>query len=45
MKPYDGCNYVRAAELKASTPTLFDLMEAEDVEAQELPETLSETRK
>jgi hypothetical protein len=27
---YDGCNYVAAAELKASTPTLFDLLEAEE---------------
>lgn len=27
---YDGCNYVKAAELKASTPTLFDLLEAEE---------------
>lgn len=26
---YDGCNYVRAAELKANTPTLFDLTKEE----------------
>ena len=30
MNRYDGCNYVKAAELKASTPTLFDLMEVEE---------------
>ena len=29
---YDGCNYVKAAELQASTPTLFDLMEAQNEE-------------
>jgi hypothetical protein len=33
---YDGCNYVRAAELKASTPTLFDLMEAEEAPVEEV---------
>jgi hypothetical protein len=28
--------YVRAAELKASTPTLFDLMEAEEAPVEEV---------
>jgi hypothetical protein len=32
----NGCNYVRAAELKASTPTLFDLMEAEEAPVEEV---------
>jgi hypothetical protein len=35
---YDGCNYVKAAELKASTPTLFDLMEAEEDPIEEVRE-------
>jgi hypothetical protein len=38
----NGCNYVRAAELKASTPTLFDLMEAEDDAPTEDSETQPE---
>ena len=39
----NGCTYVRAAELKASTPTLFDLMEAEnDAPTEEETETFTE---
>lgn len=33
---YDGCLYVRAAELKASTPTLFDLEEQLEEDAIDL---------
>jgi hypothetical protein len=35
---YDGCNYVKAAELKASTPTLFDLIEDEEAPIEEVRE-------
>jgi hypothetical protein len=35
---YDGCNYVRAAELKASTPTLFDLLDTEEATIEEVRE-------
>jgi len=31
-----GCNYVKAAGLKASTPTLFDLLEAEEAPVEEV---------
>ena len=35
---YDGCNYVKAAEIKASTPTLFDLIETEEATIEEVRE-------